>query len=86
MKSLGDDERAIVAKCASANTLLKTVREKLEGDYVEDRWMRICKRIKTVSENLKPFFDVVNIFVQTNSEYSALVWGTLRLIFLVIWA
>lgn len=36
-----------------------------------------------LADKLGPYFEVVNIFVQSHPEYAALVWGTLRFILLV---
>jgi hypothetical protein len=44
---------------------------------------RAMKVTAKLADTLGPYFEVVNIYVQSHPEYAALVWGTLRLILLV---
>jgi hypothetical protein len=32
---------------------------------------------------MEPYFEVINIFVSSHPEFAALVWGALRLVFVV---
>lgn len=44
---------------------------------------RAMKVTAKLADTLGPYFEVVNIYVQSHPEYAALVWGTLRFILLV---
>lgn len=44
---------------------------------------RMLARIERISTRLKPFFQVIEIFVSSNPEYAAIAWGSIRLIFMV---
>ena len=39
--------------------------------------------IARIADALQPYFEVVDIYVQTHPEYAGLVWGSLRFIFTV---
>jgi hypothetical protein len=37
-------------------------------------------RIKTFSSRLQPYFDILNIVVQSHPEWAAIAWGAIRLV------
>jgi len=45
---------------------------------------RVVKRVKAFSDNLKHYFDVIGILIQSHPEYAALVWGAVRLVLQVL--
>jgi len=64
--------------------MLENIKELVQQHPVHhSRLTNVCKRIDRFASKLESFFEVISIFVQTNPEYSGLVWGTIRLIFLV---
>jgi Cdc6-like AAA superfamily ATPase len=44
---------------------------------------RSLQMIARIADTLRPYFEVVDIYVQSHPEYAGLVWGTLRFIFTV---
>ena len=42
--------------------------------------LTVIKRIEQFHDRLRPYFETVGIFIQSNPQYSALVWGALRLV------
>ncbi|KAK8078858.1 hypothetical protein PG994_002665 [Apiospora phragmitis] len=42
-----------------------------------------CRRIDAVSTSLSPFFDTIGIFVSSHPEIAAMVWGAIRMVFLL---
>lgn len=66
--SLSDKERLLFSPCASAADLLNEL-QKLS--FISKRNQRrhgaeILARIKSFSDRLQPFFEVINIFIQSN--------------------
>lgn len=45
---------------------------------------KCCKKIQDLSNKLEPYFEIINLFVQTHPEFAGLAWGSIRLVFLVI--
>jgi hypothetical protein len=44
------------------------------------RLSRVLNCIQKFNERIEPYFQVVGIFVQSNPEYAAIFWGSLRLL------
>lgn len=86
-ESLPPKERLLYLPCASHDDFINAMR-KLE-EVANKRRMRggsrFLDRIARLSGRLEPFFEVVNIMIQSNPEYTALAWGALRFI-LQVWA
>ena len=51
-----------------------------ESSSVKTR--RAMKVTAKLADKTGPYFEVVNIYIQSHPEYAALVWGTLRFILL----
>ncbi len=49
----------------------------------QNRLEKCVRHFRNFGRRIEPYFDVVNIFVQTHPEYLGLVWGTLTLLFKV---
>jgi hypothetical protein len=82
LESLPDDERMLYSPCSSANDLLEGLK-KLE--VITKQSQRHCgnlllSQVKKFSERLQPYFEIVDIFIQSNPQFTAIVWGALRLV------
>lgn len=80
--SLSKKERMLFAPCSSAEDLLDGIKKLHVIQKQSQNWkIGAClKRICAFSDALKPYFEVVTIFVSSNPQYTALLWGALRLI------
>ncbi|KAI5918949.1 hypothetical protein F4810DRAFT_714926 [Camillea tinctor] len=80
LSSLPPKYRVLYSPCASITDLQETI-EKIERvvDYRTPKG-RAFEVIKTLHDLLEPYFKVVDIFISSNPQYAALVWGALRLI------
>ena len=80
--SLPTKERMLFAPCSSAEDLLDGIRELHVIQKQSQNWKTSAclRRIRAFSDTLKPYFEVVSIFVSSNPHYTALLWGALRLI------
>ncbi|OCL05745.1 hypothetical protein AOQ84DRAFT_322474, partial [Glonium stellatum] len=62
--------------------MLASVRKVYETHSLQrPRLKRFFQKLGNLAGRLTPYFEVVNIFVQSNPQYASLVWGTLRFIF-----
>lgn len=64
--------------------MLESVRQIAEGHPAHQSCLtKVCRRIDNFASRLESFFEIIDIFVHTNPQYSGLVWGAIRLVFLV---
>lgn len=67
---------------SSMDDMLRSIEAQYETHFLHQSRFKVCaKHIRSFGDKFAPFFDVINIFVQTNPQYSGLVWGSLRLIY-----
>jgi membrane protein insertase Oxa1/YidC/SpoIIIJ len=82
--SLSEDEQRALGSYKQAENMLESIKQLVQEHPVHhSRPTTVCKRIEKFASRLESFFEVISIFVQTNPEYSGLVWGSIRLVFLV---
>ncbi|KAI0379207.1 hypothetical protein F5Y04DRAFT_290418 [Hypomontagnella monticulosa] len=80
ISSLAPEDRVYYSPCASAADLEHSIQNL---QCFADRRLpksAILNLVKSLNQNLEPYFKVVEIFVSSNPELAALVWGSLRLI------
>ncbi|KAI1123005.1 hypothetical protein F5Y10DRAFT_270507 [Nemania abortiva] len=81
--SLSDDHRGLFVEYESSTAMLEAIHRHMPAHSNSNILWRCCRRIERLSERLNPFFKVVDIFVSSNPQYSAIAWGAIRLVFLV---
>jgi hypothetical protein len=82
--SISEADQEFFTKYPDANSMLQAITQQVKEHPVhQSRLTKCSEKIRKLSEKLSPFFQVVDIFVQANSECAALVWGSIRLIFQV---
>ncbi|KAJ9316618.1 hypothetical protein DTO271D3_3125 [Paecilomyces variotii] len=82
--SLSEDEWKDLQIYQSAEAMTLAIKNQVnkESNHYRKRKLGKCmEAIREFGQNLKPYFAVVDIFVQTNPQYAGLVWGALRLLF-----
>jgi hypothetical protein len=82
--SLSDSERSIFVEYAKPTDMITNIKMHCDKSRKSRKLAPLCERIHRFSESFAPFFDIINIFVQSNPEYSAVPWGALRLVFMVL--
>lgn len=80
VESLAPDERALFSSCSSAEQLLADVRRLDPISKDRARGRGFLKRITVFGEKLAPYFEVIGIIISSNPQYSAVVWGAIRLV------
>lgn len=64
--------------------MVQSIKQLIEEHPVHQTQLtKVCKRIENFAGKIESFFEVIGIFVQTNPQYSGLVWGAIRLVFLI---
>jgi hypothetical protein len=82
--TLSDEQKIRFAPFDRPELMIRSIQAECERNVVNNGRFKTCiERISIMSERIGPFFDIVGIFVSSNPEYAALVWGAVRLIFLV---
>jgi hypothetical protein len=84
LDSLDEQSRSIVALCTSADVFSAHVQQ-LEAVQKAQSGVkkRITDRIAVFSENIEPYVKTVDTLVSSNPEYTALIWGAAKFMFLV---
>ena len=82
LHSLPETERLQYSPCASAEDLILGLQklDTLAKKGQKRRHTRFLSVIGKFSDKIEPFFEIINIFIQSKPEYSAIVWGSLRLV------
>jgi hypothetical protein len=82
LQSLSEKDRLRYSPCASADDLFDGLKklDVLSKQSQRKRGARFLSSIKLFNDRLQPYFEVVNIFIQSNPKYAAIVWGALRLV------
>jgi hypothetical protein len=76
LATLSDQERNQFSKCTSAAALLQDI-ERFGARFKQKG---ILSRIKSFTDHLQPYFEILGIVVQSNPEWAAIAWGAFRLV------
>lgn len=73
-------ERDHYSQCTSAAQLVEDTAQLaiIAKDKIHGK--TFLEQIKLLADKLAPYFDILDILVQSHPEYAALVWGALRFI------
>ena len=78
--SLKPEDRLLFSPCASPEDFNNAIKKLQATTQRVGRRSKGLKSLHSFTKRLQPYFDVVNIFIQSNPEFSALLWGALRLV------
>lgn len=82
--ALPDDQKKLFVSYPNAQSMIEAVETQVKSHPIHDTRLTACMtRLNAFVQRVAPFCDVINILVQTHPEYAGLVWGAIRLIFLV---
>jgi hypothetical protein len=77
---LSPEHRLRVLSCTSSASLLEGVRDLDIIHKNRQRGNKYLSGLKRLSENLTPYFRVIDLFVNSNPEYASLAWGGINLV------
>jgi len=78
--ALSGNEKSQFKSCRSSEELLEEVKKFLRFKGEKRSWTRPFECIKRFSDSLAPYFDIIGTFIQSNPQWSAIAWGTVRFI------
>jgi len=78
--SLSANEYSFFKDCSSSGQLIIEVNKFTNLKDRHKAWKKVVDVIKGFSERIEPYCKVIDTFVQSSPEISALVWGSIRLI------
>ncbi|KAK1825634.1 hypothetical protein QBC39DRAFT_270676 [Podospora conica] len=83
LESLSEEERLQFLSCHSPQALVADIAAlypNLDPKSLPGRMSKTAETISSFSEKLRPYFEIMGIFVQSHPEWAALAWGAIRLI------
>jgi len=80
LASLSEKDRKLYSPCASSSELLAGIGKLEAITKQKTRGRKHLQAIREFSDNLAPYFRLVDIFVSSNPQYAALCWGAVRLV------
>ena len=78
--SLSQQEKTSFSKCSSPQELLDEVQKFEVISKNTRRGLGLLKHIKSFSDNLQPYFKVIEIIIQCPPQWAAIAWGSIRLV------
>ena len=80
LSSLTHDERALYAPCTSSKRLSESVQRLHILLTDNDRKNTVIGLLAKFHDAFEPYFKVINVFVSSNPDPGAIVWGALQLV------
>jgi hypothetical protein len=80
LASLSAEERVHFPTCTSADNLINNIKAPDAFKNNHRRWTRILNRFKNFADQLQPYFEVMNIVLQSHPEWTAIAFGAFRLV------
>jgi hypothetical protein len=76
---LTQQEQTQFSTCSSPEELINSLGP-FTLRFEKGRRNRIIQSIKIFTENLQPYFEVLNIFISSHPDWAAIAWGAFRLV------
>lgn len=84
LDSLSEQELIYFVSFPDAVKMLEAVHKLVSEHSVHQGILSACaNKINNLAVRLRPFFDIVSIFVSSNPEFAAIAWGSICLVFKV---
>lgn len=82
---LPEDDRRDIERFQDPEKMIRSIKEKMQRESAVNtpRLDKFCDKINKFAAAMSPFFDILDIFVNTHPEWIGLFWGGLRLLFKV---
>jgi uncharacterized FlgJ-related protein len=80
LSSLSGREQSYFSTCDTVQKLIADVKS--FGAFQKDhrKWSRCQQRIEAFSDQLQPYFEILNIVVQSQPQWTGIAWGAFRLV------
>ena len=82
---LSEDQRADFQLYNDPIEMIKGLQEhfKKHSEGKRSRLLAGCSKIDAFCKRVEPYFKIIDILVSSRPEYAGIVWGAVRLVFLV---
>ncbi|KAK3991108.1 hypothetical protein QBC44DRAFT_57923 [Cladorrhinum sp. PSN332] len=82
--ALHEDDRGLFIGFRTCDDMIQSIKDRCANSSItKGRLLQCCKYIQRASNNVQPYFDIINVFCQANPEYTSLAWGAIRVVFLL---
>lgn len=82
--SLTEQQNEILQSCSNVESMVEELEKICRHHKHRSILMVCCQRLQKFSEAFRPYFDVVGIFVSVKPLWFGVFWGSIRLLFQVI--
>jgi hypothetical protein len=83
LAELSEPQRALYSRCSSPQELLSSCEQFEVISKAKKRGLPFLKRIKSFSENLSPYFKIMEILCAAHPEWANIALGAFRLVLAV---
>jgi len=83
---MSKEDKEVFQPVASLEDMIKSMEENVSSLGKGPRAMRLmktCRLIADFGKAMKPYFEVVGIFISSKPDIAAIVWGAVRMVFQV---
>lgn len=77
--TISTQDKAQFLKCENAEQLLASLQAPKAWSNKPKRWKKAMAHVQAFGECLTPYFEIISIVLQSNPEWSMIVWGAVRL-------
>jgi hypothetical protein len=82
--TLTDDQKELFVPYTNAQSMIESVESQMKRHPVHDTRLTACvARLNAFAQGFAPFCEIIDIIVSSHPEYAGLVWGAIRLVFVV---
>lgn len=64
--------------------MIEDIAQRCRDRRLNSKVLGCCQAIKGFADKMLPFFEVIDIFIQSHPDWAGLAWGAVRLVFLVL--
>jgi hypothetical protein len=82
-RSLSPKEQSIFKKFSTSSEMLKDLYDNCKDVQNKSKISRLCQKIEKFATAWEPFFEITSIFVSSHPEFAGIIWGAIRLVFMV---
>lgn len=84
--SLSDEEKASFQAFQDSESMIASLRDhinQLDAQKNRPRLLKSMSKVDAFCLRMKEYFRIIDLFVSSNPEFMAVIWGSVRLTFLV---
>ena len=83
--TLSDQQRKDLDQEETVEETFSRLQQRCSKHKDGNRILRCSEKLQTFAKSFKPYFQIIDVFVQVKPEWLAIFWGSFRLIMQVRW-